>query len=371
MKIARSPLIAAAIAIVAAGWIISGQIGENANGAERPAAAPAQTAAKPPMTVRVADLVARPRTETVSITGRTQASRSVELRAETEGQIAELLARRGDPVAKGDIIARLRLDERGAKLAEAKALLKQREIEYQASQKLHERGFRSTTDQAAAQARLDAARAVVEQIEIDIARTALRAPFDGIVGAGHVELGDFVKVGDVAATVVDLDPVLAVGSVSERQIAGLQLGRTATVELIDGTSHTGVIRFISPVADPQTRTYRVELEIANPDYRIRDGITAQIDFPLGQTRAHFVSPSVLTLNDDGVVGVRTVDDDDTVRFRAVEILADEPAGVWIGGLPDPVRIIVVGQEFVADGQRVTPVAVDPTDGDSGRAGEPS
>ncbi len=367
MKLRKSPLIAAAIALLAGGWVVSGQIGNGADGAEQAAAPAAEQAAAPLMTVRVADLVARPRMETVSLTGRTEASRRVDLRAETEGQVVELLARRGDTVAKNDVIAKLRLDDRGAKLAEAKAVLKQREIEYEAAQKLFEKGFRSSTEQAASAARLDAARAVVEQMEIDIADTTLRAPFAGIIGAGHVELGNFVKVGDVAATVIDLDPVLAVGSVSERQIGGLQKGATASVTLIDGTLHTGIIRFIAPVADPQTRTYRVELEIDNPDYAIRDGITAKIEFPLGEARAHFVSPSVLTLNDAGVVGVRTVDENDTVRFKPIDILADEPQGIWINGLPEKIRLIVVGQEFVAEGEHVKPVPVD----SAAPAGDPS
>jgi multidrug efflux system membrane fusion protein len=356
MKLRKSPLIAGAIAVLAAGWIASGQIGEGANGAERATAPSTEQTVTPRMTVRVADLVARPRMETVSLTGRTEASRRVELRAETEGQVAELLARRGDTVEKNEIIAKLHLDDRRARLVEAKAVLKQREIEHEAAQKLHEKGFRSSTERAGSAARLDAARAVVEQIAIDIDHTNLRAPFAGIISAGHVELGDFVKVGDAAATVVDLDPVLAVGSVSERQIGGLQNGESATVTLIDGSSHAGIIRFIAPVADPQTRTYRVELEIENVDYGIRDGITAKIDFPLGEARAHFVSPSALTLNDAGVVGVRTVDENDTVHFKPVEILADETQGVWINGLPEKVRLIVVGQEFVGEGERVTPVS---------------
>lgn len=363
MKIGKSPLIAAAIAILAGGWIASGQIGSGANGAEQSTAPSPQETARPRMTVRIAELTARPRQEIVSITGRTEASRKVAIRAETESQVIELLARRGDVVAEKDVIAKLRLNDRSAKLAEAKAVLKQREIEYAAAQKLHEKGFRSTTEQAGAEARLDAARAVVEQRQIDIARTTLRAPFAGIIGEGHVELGDFVRVGDVAATIIDLDPVLAVGSVSERQVNALQNGGTADVKLIDDSTYTAVIRFISPIAEPQTRTYRVELEIDNPDYRIRDGITAEINFPLGEARAHFVSPSVLTLNDAGVVGVRTVDESDTVRFKPVEILADETRGVWIAGLPERVRLIVVGQEFVTEGERVTPVTAGNAAGD--------
>ncbi len=365
MKIGKSPLIAGAIALVAAGWIVSGQIGQDANGAEQATASVIEETAATPMAVRVADLAARSRNAVVTVTGRTQASRTVELRAETEGQVVEVLAARGDAVTENDVIARLKIDERQAKLAEAKALLKQRELEYAAARKLNDKGFRSTTETAGAQAQLDAARAVVEQMEIDLARTQVRVPFDGIVDEGHVELGDFVQVGDVAATIVDLDPVLAVGSVSERQIGALNQGSTATVTLIDGSIYTGVIRFIAPVADPQTRTYRVELEIANPDYKVRDGITAEIEFPRGESRAHFVSPSVLTLDDTGVVGVRTVDDSDRVRFKPVEILADEAEGVWIGGLPDKVRLIVVGQEFVAEGERVRPVLASSTEPSGG------
>jgi multidrug efflux system membrane fusion protein len=187
MRIGRSPIIALSLALLAGGWIASGQIGTGANGAEQASAPNPQAAAVPLATVRVTDLVAVPRMETVAITGRTQASRNVELRAETEGQIVELMVRRGDAVAKDAIIAKLRQDDRGAKLAEAKAVLKQRQIEYAAAQKLHEKGFRSTTDQAGSAARLDAARAVVEQMQIDIARTTLRAPFDGIVREGSAK----------------------------------------------------------------------------------------------------------------------------------------------------------------------------------------
>jgi multidrug efflux system membrane fusion protein len=88
MKLRKSPLIAGAIAVLAAGWIASGQIGEGANGAERATAPSTEQTVTPRMTVRVADLVARPRMETVSLTGRTEASRRVELRAETDTEAA-------------------------------------------------------------------------------------------------------------------------------------------------------------------------------------------------------------------------------------------------------------------------------------------
>jgi multidrug efflux system membrane fusion protein len=356
----RNSIITALIlAVIGVGWIASGQFGTDdpavATNGDTASATSAQ-GSKAPMRVRVADLEAVMRVERVDVTGRTEASRTVQVRAETHGQVRELLGQRGDNVEKGSPIARLRLDDRPAKLAEAKASLRQREIEFKAAQSLKEKGFRSETEEAAAQARLDSAHAVVEQMEIDIARTSFRAPFDGMINSGHIELGDYVRVGDIAATVVDLDPMLVVGNVSERQVNSLHEGMPGIIRLIDGTERDGIIRFVAPVAEASTRTYRIELEIPNADVSIRDGLTAEIEIPVSEADAHFVTPSTLTLNDDGIVGVKVVTRDNMVSFQPVEIIADEPDGVWLGGLPRTIRLITVGQEFVLDGERVEPVA---------------
>lgn len=349
----KSVITALVLAVLAVGWVLTGQFGSERPHAEEQAAAPSAPSQK--MKVRVAEVSAIAHTENVNVTGRTEASRKVELRAETEGQVTDVYKQRGDRVSEGEPIAKIRADDRPARLAEARASLRQRQIEFNAADKLTERGFRSETEKAAAQARLDAARAVVEQMELDIARTTFRAPFDGTVEAGHVEKGDYVKVGDVTAMVVDLDPILVVGNISERQVGTVKEGMTGTVTLIDGSEHTGIVRFVSSVSEPSTRTYRAELEVANPDLRIRDGLTAQISIPVSNTMAHFVTPSVLTLNDDGIVGVKTVEPDNKVVFRPVDIIADEPDGVWLGGLPETIRLITVGQEFVIDGEDVIPV----------------
>lgn len=358
----KSIITALILAVIGVGWIASGQFGSDdvtAVNDANTAAAPSGESTKPPMQVRVVDLEAVIRVERVDVTGRTEASRKVQIRAETYGQVRDLLRQRGDNVEKGSPIARLRLDDRPAKRAEAKATLRQREIEFKAAQSLKEKGFRSETEEAAAQARLDGARAVVEQMEIDIARTTFRAPFTGMINAGHIELGDYVQVGDIAATLVDLDPILVVGNVSERQVNHLHEGMPGMIRLIDGTERDGIIRFVAPIADPATRTYRVELEIPNADVSIRDGLTAEMEIPVSEADAHFVTPSTLTLNDDGVVGVKVVTPENIVAFRPVEIIADEPDGIWLGGLPRTIRLITVGQEFVLDGERVEPVAGSP------------
>ncbi len=348
----KSILTAAVLAILAVGWILTGQFGsKDADGKNTPLEKQAQALMK----VRVAHLKAINRVETVDVTGRTEASRMVDLRAETDGQVKELYAQRGDRIAMNKPIASLRADDRPAKLTEARAILRQRQIEFSAAVKLTEKGFRSETEKAGAQARLDAARATVELMKIDISRSTFRAPFDGTISAGHVEKGDYVRVGDVTATIVDLDPILVVGNISERQIDKIEEGMPGTITLIDGSTHTGIVRYISSIAEASTRTYRIELVVPNADLSVRDGLTAGIQIPVSSTMAHFVTPSVLTLNDDGLVGVKTVAADNKVVFQPVDIIADEPNGVWLGNLPETIRLITVGQEFVIQGETVEPV----------------
>ena len=202
---------------------------------------------------------------------------------------------------------------------------------------------------------LDAANAAVLAAKIDIGHTYIRAPFDGVLDKRVVELGDFLDIGDHVATIVDLDPCLVVGQVSERELGKLAVGARGTARLVTGQSVEGTIRYIASVADPETRTFRVELEIPNPERHIPDGVTAELRLPIEKVRAHRVSPAVLTLADDGTVGVKAVDALNVVHFHPVEIIRDTVDGVWLGGLPEKLTLITVGQEYVHDGMRVHPI----------------
>lgn len=350
-----SVIVAGILAIGATAWIASGQFG----GADRQAAANGagkQETAKPVVSVRVRSVTARMRNASLVVNGRTEESRLVTLRAETAGPIVDVPAVEGRILDAGDTVARQSAEDRNALLSEATALVRQREIEYRAATELAKKGFRSDTKLAEARAQLDAARARTKSMQIDLSRTTLKAPFRGVLETRHVEKGDYVKAGDAVAKIVDLDPVLAVGSASEREIGSISVGEQGQVTFIDGTTATGTIRYIASVSDPQTRSFRIELEIPNPDYRIRAGLTGKLSLPLPPVKAHVVSPAVLTLSDDGRIGVRTVDDGDIVRFKAISILSDSPEGLWISGLQDGDRLITVGHEYVRSGQKVKPVA---------------
>jgi multidrug efflux system membrane fusion protein len=125
--------------------------------------------------------------------------------------------------------------------------------------------------------------------------------------------------------------------------------------LIGGREVAGRIRFIAAEAEATTRTFRVEVELPNPAAEIPDGITAEIRLPLGEVAAHRVSPAILTLTDEGAIGVKTLGPDNRVRFYPVRIIGDGTDGIWLSGLPERITLITVGQDFVAEGQTVHPI----------------
>ena len=344
------------IAVATIAWLASGQFGAGPDEAkrlsitERNDRADAAVEDRAPSRVRARISTAVEQTAFARVRGRTENKRTVDVRAETVGRVVARPVELGDRVTTGDALCRLSMDDRAARLVEAQAALRQAHIEYRGTLRLKSAGLQSETAIAAAAARLAATRAGLESIELDIARTRVRAPFHGMVEITHVEVGDYVQPGAACVTLVDLDPMLLVGQITERDVARIRVGEQAFGELATGERLSGSIGFIGQQADPTTRTYRVEIEVPNADYALRSGITADILVAAETSPAHHVSPALFALDDEGAVGIRLVDADDRVAFRRVEILRDEAEGVWVTGLPEVATIITVGHEFVVPGE---------------------
>ena len=362
----KSTLLALLITVVAAAWVLSGQygwlVGLSAKETPPPAGSIAERAddqesRRELPSVRIVHSVAEPRKREVVARGRTQANRHVELKAETPGQIVELPREKGARVAKGEIIARLSADDRTARLAEAKAMVRQREVEFDAARQLAEKGWRPETQFAANQASLEVARAKVAEMQVEIGKTEIRAPFDGVIERRAAELGAYLQAGDPVATIVDGDPLLVVAQVTELEVGSLKVGAVGRATLVTGQTVEGKIRFIAAAAEPETRTFLIELEVPNPDFSLRDGVTAELRLPVQSVPAHRLSPAILTLDEAGAVGVRTVDAQGLVSFVPVQVIANSNDGVWLVGLPAEADVIVVGQEFVRAGDRVRAVKV--------------
>ncbi len=301
--------------------------------------------------VSARELTAQDYIEKVQVRGRTEALKTVALKAEVSGKIVATPVEKGDRVKAGQTICKIAPNAKEANVAKASALATQRLLEYNAALELFKKGFRSETQVASAKAELDSANAEVRQSQVELDQTSIKAPFAGLVNERPAELGDFLQVGGTCAVLLTDDPYLVVGEVSDRQVGRISQGQTAIVELTTGETLEGKVRYVSSAARVETRTFRVEIEVPNPEHNLRAGMTANILIPVESAKAHFLTPSLLTLKDDGAVGIRIVQNE-TVVFFPVTIAGNDPDGLWVKGLPDTIQLIITGQNFVTEGQKV-------------------
>jgi multidrug efflux system membrane fusion protein len=256
--------------------------------------------------VQVATLIASPRDATLTVRGRTQALHWVDTRAQVDGIVKTIHFEKGDRVKAGDVLCELMVNDRQAKLDQAKALVAERQKEWDAADNLLKQGATSATAAKQAIAALEAARADERTQAIELENTRIRAPFSGFVDDRYVNVGDYMRVGDKCELVIAPEPFLAVGGVSEQDVGKLKIGSPASARLVTGESVAGRVYFVATKADATTRTFRIEIELPNSDARLRDGVSADIHIPVKQVQAMKISPGILVLSDNGVVGVRTV-----------------------------------------------------------------
>jgi membrane fusion protein, multidrug efflux system len=343
--------------VAAAGlWIASGHLLPRES-AESHAAIRTTEAAKKLFRVAVIETFAVPHSRKLTISGRTEADKHVTLSARTGGILTEFRVKRGTRVKEGDVIAVLSDDARAAQVAQAESLVIQRRTELEAKRKLIATGAIPRLDLVNLEAMLKAAEGALAVAEAERDRGVVRAPWPGVVNEVMVDVGEaaFSFQGRELAKVVALDPMLAVVEVAERKLAGIKIGELAKVQLVTGETVSGRIRFVAKTASQSTRTYRVEVELPNPDGAIPDGITAEVSVQLAQVAATRMPRSALTISSNGDVGVRSVDANGRVAFVPVSVVEDAQSQMWVAGIPDRARVIVRGQDFVRDGQDVEAV----------------
>lgn len=326
--------------------------------------------------------------------GRTEAARQVEVKSETSGLVISEPLRRGAYVTKDQALcvldpgtrlallkeaqsrlmeAESRLPEAEARLVEAKARLAEAEINARAATQLSQDGYASESRVAATTAAVESARAgvnsavsgvsaatsgirsaeaAVEAGEREIKRLTLLAPFQGLLETDTAELGALLQPGAACATVIQLDPIKLVAFLAETDVDKVNVGAMARARLASGRETMGRVTFLSRSADPLTRTFRVEVTVANDGLNIRDGQTAELMIATAGKPAHLLPASALTLDDSGRLGIRAVNAEMRATFMPVTLQRDTVDGVWVEGLPDAVDVIVVGQEYVIDGVAV-------------------
>ena len=351
LPINRSVLTSVFAFLVLIGWLMSGVMSDNATPPEPAKPLVENTAATSRFKVVVETLAAETHTNNIRLQARTEADKVVTVASETNGVIAELPIEKGAFVQKGQVICSIDVGARKAQLDQARATRDARKIEFNAAKSLLAKGHTSKSQLAASRAAYDAAIAGVQAALVEFNRTKIMAPFDGILDKQPVKVGKFLSVGQACGTVIDKDPLLVVAHVAENQVSNISVGSRGTASLATGEMVEGMVRYIAETPNAATRTFRLELEVANKDLLLRDGISAELNLEAGDVLATRIPQSVLTLGDNGKLGVRVVENG-RVAFRQVTVISDDRTGALVTGLSALEKVIVQGGEFTRDGREV-------------------
>jgi len=304
--------------------------------------------------VKVATHHATEVSDAVELYGRTEPDRITTLKAEISGKVEQVLAKRGSKVSKGQIIARLAINDLTAQLDRSKALLTQREIQFNGTKKLNADGYQGEVEVSSAAANLASVKADIKRLEIALEHTTIRAPFDGVLNTRYVEQGDYVQSGDDIAMIADLNPLIVRAYVTENQIDKIEVNQQADIQLLNRKPIIGKVRYIASVADSNTNTFKIEVAIDNSSQGLLAGLSSEVSITLAQVPAIKLSPALLALDEKGNIGVKTVVDEKVV-FTGINVVKSESDGLWLTGLGQQADVIILGQGFVRAGDTVDAV----------------
>ena len=291
MKVKQTYKTAAITAVFLLIWMVSGSL------VEEEASPQSESALTTLSSVTVLNSNAILKSKTIRASGFTEADKFIQVRAEIGGRVISTPFKQGDYVKEGDLLSQLYIAGREA-------------------------------------------------------YPKIVAPFSGYLESLRVDKGDYLNTGGICASLIDSNPMLLIADIAEKEIADIDVGANSMARLISGDEILGKVSFIATSADKNTRTFRVEIQVDNKDRKIRDGVSAEIYIESKKVFSHKISPAILSLNDQGKLGIRTVDENNSVEFKEIEILEDTTDGLWISGLNENERIITLGQEYVFQGQTV-------------------
>lgn len=345
----RSTWIAAVLVLLIVGWMGSGFV----IASDDPA--PVVTREDPkPVAVAISTSKAETVTQFYQAEGQALPDRDTLLRAEASGDVAQVLVSKGDNVSAGDVIARLDPSGNEAEANRAAQELARAQREFDNAQSLLERGVATQDRVTQARATLASAQAQVTAVAQAAQALTITAPFDGRIETLDLDEGEFVSAGADVGRLVDITPLTVAIQVPQQSLTRLDVGQPATVRFITGEEKEGTVTFVGTSAASETRTFLAEVEVANTDGAIPAGISAEVIIPTGDVTAHFLSPSIVSLDTEGSLGVKTVGAGNVVAFFPIQVVKAQIDGIWVIGLPDAVDVITVGQGFVNAGEIVAP-----------------
>ncbi|MCE2737875.1 MAG: efflux RND transporter periplasmic adaptor subunit [Rhodobacter sp.] len=288
----------------------------------------------------------------IRVSGVTEADKTAVLAARVDGIVQTLGVVQGQVIAADALVLRLEGAEIAAAVRTAETSLARVRQELEVGETLYAKGSLPELSLLTRRAEASAAEAALSQAQAANDRLTLRAPFAGTVDSVDIEVGEWVQAGTPIATLLSLDPIVIKAEIGERDIANVKVGSPALVRLVDGTELPARIRHVARQATEKTRTFGIDVALPNTDGKIPAGMTAAVRLFAPPVPAVTVPRSVLTLSEDGRIGLRVVGKDNIARFVAVGIIEDGEKGLVVAGIPEGVRVIVAGQDLIRDGDRV-------------------
>lgn len=341
-----------------------------------------------PVPVEVAPIEQGPIALRRTFTGSLDANAEFVVAPKIEGRIEDIGVRLADSVTRGQVVARLEAAEylqevaqaeadlavAQANLTEARSQLALAERELKRLEQLRQRGIGSESEldvaragQQARQAQVEVSRAQVTRAEaaLEMARIRLgytRVTADWSGGSDTRQVAErFLDEGETVAAnapllrIVELDPLIAVFHVPERDYARLQPGQRAELytDAYPGEAFGGEIARIAPVFRANARQARVELRIDNPGQRLKPGMFARIDLVLERVEETVIVPEAALVRRDGGDGVfRVTADGQAVTWVPVQPGIREAGRVQAGGLVPNGSVVVLGQQLLDDGSAI-------------------
>lgn len=320
--------------------------------------------------VQVIKLQAQSVNKALSFYGKSEPDKLARVSARQAGEVEDIYVEEGQFVKQGALILELDKSDLQAQIGSATALLKQYTAEYEGAISLRDQGLQDKVQTMRSEALLAQGKARLAGLELQLERTKIHAPFDGVINKRLVQIGDYVGVGDTILELADLDPLIVSADVTQKEIIELHLEQAVLARVLNDKTYPGKIRYIASVADDGTNTFRVEAAFANPNMQYKAGFSTQLDIELDAAPAMLLSPAFMALDEAGNIGVKVIDEENKVVFKPVNLAKSSAEGVWLWGLGDSANVITLGQGFVREGDIVEPVFVEQTQaGSAANAGE--
>jgi len=291
----------------------------------------------------------------ITATSNLVAENEVQVLAEAEGRVEELHVEEGQPVTKGQLLAALARDDEQIAYEKAEVRLANAKSAFDRAQRLGDEGLVTEEDLDKTTMEHRVAQQELAEAEWKLNKTEIRAPFDGRITARNITLGQHIRLGDELFTVTDFDPLISRIYLPEKDIMGLEEGRSVRITLKsdDSVEFDGRIRQISPVVDTSTGTVKLTLEAIQPPLGVRPGGFVTIAIVRETHSDAILLPREAVIRELQSAHVFVVKDDQTAERRDITLGMEEDDHLEVtSGLESGDVVVVAGQGGLKDGKTI-------------------